>query len=215
MMEGKANGTKLDKIPISFQLGDNVIDGAVIRPMSFQSFSEYVSEAQGMKEPKTFEARLRRLRLTKQISYYTNGTVMPVSMNDVLQLPIPEARKLIDKLDGDEGKAGKIIRAGDGIDKAITFELGTPIQTGAAGKPPITELEFLARTYGDIEDVMASPNQIQQALMLISTIAKPIGTTLMSLPSWALPMITVADGVMIMNEVLPHFLGSEAGSSNA
>ena len=40
------NGTKLEKIPISFQLGDNTIDGAIIRPMTFKSFADYITEAQ-------------------------------------------------------------------------------------------------------------------------------------------------------------------------
>ncbi|MEY9493753.1 hypothetical protein [Bradyrhizobium elkanii] len=201
------NGTKLEKIPIAFQLGDNVIDGVVIRPMTFQMFVDCISEAQSMKDAKTFEAKLRRLRMVKQVSYYINGSVVPVSMEDVLKLPIPDARKIVAKLDDAEGKAGKIIRDGDGIDQAITYELGTPIPTGQ-GKPPISELEFHARTYGDIEDVMAAPDSIQQASLLIATLAKPLGTSLTLLPSWAMNLITVADGVTISRDVLPRFLGS-------
>jgi len=52
-----------ERIPISFQLGDVVIDGAVIKPMTFQSFADYVAEAQSMVAPKTFEGRLRRVRM--------------------------------------------------------------------------------------------------------------------------------------------------------
>lgn len=201
------NGTKLEKIPIRFQLGDNIIDGAVIRPMSFQNFADYVSEAVALQEPKTFEAKLRRIRLSKQVSYYINGTVFPVALHDVTQLPIPDARKLLAKIDDGEGKAGRIVRDGDGIDKAITYELGTPIEQGA-GKEPIRELEFHASTYGDIEDVMAAPDGIQQTAKLIATIAKPLGTSLTALPSWALNLITVSDGIIISRDILPRFLGS-------
>jgi hypothetical protein len=207
MAETQTAVAKLEKIPIAFQLGDNVIDGAVVRPMTFQNFADYISEAQGMKEAKTFEARLRRIRLTKQVSYYVNGTVVPVGSNDVLQLPIPDARKLLDRIDDNEGPPGKIIRDGDGIDKAIVYQLGTPIQTGA-GKPPIKELEFHAKTYGDVEDVMAAPDGVQQTVALITLIAKPLGSSLMLLPSWAVGLITVSDGIIISRDVLPRFLGS-------
>jgi hypothetical protein len=207
MMEGKANGTKLDKIPISFQLGDNIVDGAVIRPMSFQNFADYISEAVAMKEPQLFEARLRRVRLARQVTYYINGTVMPVAMLDILNLPIPDARKLLDRIDDNEGPAGKIIRDGDGIEKAIVYELGTPIPQ-ANGKDPIRELEFHAKVYGDVEDVMAAPDGIQQTAKLIATLAKPLGSSLTALPSWALNLITVSDGIKISNDILPRFLGS-------
>jgi hypothetical protein len=208
MAEQQLNGAKLEKIAIHFQLGDNILDGAVVRPMSFQNFADYIGEAQNATAvAKSFETRLRRIRLSKQISYYVNGTVFPVSMIDVAQLPIPDARKLLAKLDENEGTPGKIIRDGDGIDKAITFELGTPIPTGQ-GKLPITELEFHAKTYGDIEDVMAAPDGVQQTAKLIATIAKPLGSSLTLLPTWALNLISVSDGIVISRDVLPRFLGS-------
>jgi hypothetical protein len=207
MAEHQLNGTKLEKIPIRFQLGDNVIDGAVVRPLMFQTFAECINDIAAMKAPKTLEGRLRRLRLHRQVAYYINGTVFPVGIDDLTGLPIPDARNLIAKLDENEGQPGKIIRDGDGIDKAITFALGTPISTGQ-GKASISELEFHANTYGDIEDIMAADTQIAQAQMLIATIAKPLGSTLQQLPSWALAQITVADGVAIQRQVLSRFLGS-------
>lgn len=206
----KANGSvvkALEKISIIFPLGDNTIDGAVIRPLTFKAFSDCVTEAQAMKQPATIEARLRRVRLVKQVSYYVNGSVAPVTMEDVLRMPIPTARMIVAKLDDDEGKAGRVIRAGDGIDKAIVYQLGVPLQI-AQGRAPISELEFQASTYGDIEDVMAAPDQFAQTTMLIERIAKPLESTLVRLPSTALPMISLADGMIIMREVLPHFLGS-------
>jgi len=196
-----------EKIPITFVLGDKTIDGAMVKPLTFQSFSDCISEANNMRDGKSFDARLRRIRMARQVTYYINGSAIPVSQEDVLKLPIPAAHSIIANLDKDEGKAGKIIRDGDGIDKAITYELGTPIPTGQ-GKPPIKELEFLAKTYGDIEDVLASDNAIQQTAKLIETIATPLGTSLTRLPSWALTQITVADGVTISRDILPRFLES-------
>lgn len=198
---------KLEKIPINFQLGDNVLDGAVIRPMTFKNFVDYIVEANAMREPQTFEARLRRVRLTKQITYYINGTVYPVAALDVIKLSISDARKLLDRIDDNEGSAGKIVRDGNGIDKSVVYELGTPIPTGQ-GKVPITELEFQASTYGDIEDVMAAPDGVQQTMKLIELIAKPVGTSLQLLPEWARNQISVTDGILISRDILPRFLGS-------
>jgi len=195
------------KIPISLQLDGRQIDGAVVKPLSFQSFADCIVAAQAMKQPQSFEARIRRLRLHRQVTYYTNGSAAPVSIEEVLRLSIPDVRTLIARLDDHEGVAGKIIRDGDGIDKAITYELGTPISMGQ-GKEPIRELEFHASTYGDIEDVLAADNPIQQTAELIVRIAKPLGSTLLVLPSTALNSVTVADGVMISREILPRFLGS-------
>lgn len=211
MVDKEVNGAKLveksNKIPLSFQLGEMAIDGAIVNPLSFKQFSDFIGEAQNMSQPKTFEARLRRLRLTKQVQYFVNGTVVPVGVEDVTKLPIPDARAICAKLDEGEGKAGKIVREGDGIDKSIVYELGTPIPVGP-GKPPIKELEFHAQTYGEIEDIMSAPDSIQQTTLLISTIAKPLGHSLQALPSWAVDQIKIADGVTISRLVTPRFLGS-------
>jgi len=191
-------------LPAPWQLRDKIIDGAVVNRLSFQAFADYIVEAQNMKKPKTFEGRLRRLRLAKQVSYYVNGSTTPIGVDDVIEMPIPDARMLTTYLDNDEGEAGKIIREGDGISTSIVYELGTPIPV--QGKDPITELEFLAKTYGDIEDVMSAPDSINQTAMLISTIGKP--PEMLALPSWATSQITVADGVTIAKLVTPRFLGS-------
>ena len=208
----EASITKLpavpEKIALSFSLTKDgaLIDGAVIRQLMFLAFTDYVVEAQGMTQGKTFEARLKRVRLARQVTYYAGNSVIPVTLDDVARMPIGVAHKLLDKLDGDIS-SGKIVRKGDGIDQAITFQLGTPIPMGA-GKQAISELEFLAQTYGDIEDVLAAPNQIQQTAQLIALIAKPLGSSLSLLPEWAAKQITAADGFAISNDVLPHFLGS-------
>jgi hypothetical protein len=206
---------KLDvpgKIPITFQLDDRAIDGATLKPLSFQGFVDCVKEAQVMSQPKTFEARLKRQRLLRQIVFYTGNAITKVSSSELLRMPLPVARLLLSKLEeADESPPGKIIRHGDGVASAITFELGTSIPVGS-GKPPIKELEFLAATYGDLEDVMAATNRIEQSLMLISNVAKPLGTSLSQLPSWAVAQISTADGFAIGNEVVPLFLESPVES---
>jgi len=198
-----------EKIKIEFQLGDTLIDGVIIKPLTFSSFVASILEAQSMVNPASFEARLRRVRMQKQVVYYSGGSVVAVTAENVAKLPIPAARIVIAHLDDEEGKAGKIIRDGDGIDKAIVYELGNPIPLGQ-GKGHIKELEFHASTYGDIEDVLSSDMVVQQAMLLITTVGKPLGTSLALLPSWAVNMISVADGVTISREILPRFLGSPA-----
>jgi len=189
-----------------------MIDGAIIKLMTFAAFNEFVTEAQGMQSSKMWEARLRRVRLSKQVVYFSGPAAIVLKPEDVLRMPIRASWAIMAKLDkDDDSNAGKIVRPGDGIDKAITFQLGTPLP-GGQGRPPITELEFMAKTYGDVEDVLAAPNIFQQSSQLLATVAKPLGTTLSALPSWALSQITFADGFAIAREVLPHFLGPPAES---
>src|SRR5262245_34619290 len=152
-----------EKIPIKFELDDRLIDGAVVKPLTFQGYADCYSEAQNMKNPKSFSGKIQRLRLQRQVTYYANGTSVSVSMDNLLRLPVPSARKIIARLDDNEGVAGKIIKNGDGIDQSIVYELGTPIPV--SNKPPIKELEFLAKTYGDMEDVLAAaPDSILQTV---------------------------------------------------
>lgn len=201
--------TPADRIKIELILGDRIIDGAVVRPLFFQAFADMLSEVSSLTQPKTFEGKLRRLRMQRQVAYYAGSQQVQLSIEEILKLPIPDARAIglkLETIDADN-TAGKIVRDGNGIEQAIVYELGTPISVGQ-GKTPIKELEFTAKTYGDIEDVLAADNSIQQAVQLITTIAKPLGTSLSLLPSWAINLITVSDGVTISNQVLPRFLES-------
>lgn len=199
-----------NKVEIIFPIGDTIIDGAVIRPLTFQGFAEAVTAAQAMSQPKTFEARIKRVRMLRQIQYFVGTAQRTVSAEELMRMPIPAARTLSRLMESaDEGKPGKIIRPGDGVDQAVTYELGTPIPVGQ-GKQPITELEFIAKTYGDVEDILAAPDTIQQTILLLQTIAKPLPSTLSALPSWASSIITMADGITISREILPLFTGSLA-----
>lgn len=195
------------KMPLAFIVGDKQVDGITIAPALFARWVQFITEANTLKQPATFEARLRRVRMLRQVTYYLNGVAVPLGAADISQMPIAVARELIDKLETDPiDKAGKVIRPGDGIDKAIGFELGTPI--GSRGQKPITELEFMAKTYGEIEDVLAAGDMMSQTMLLITTVAKPVHPSLTLLPSWAIDQIGVSDGFEIARQVLPSFLGS-------
>jgi len=190
-----------------------MIDGAVVKPVTFAAYMSFITEAQNLTSPKTWEGKIRRVRMAKQVTYFMATAPIQLSMADVLRMPIQAAREIAAKLDENEGKPGRISRPGDGIDKAIIYELGTPISTGQ-GKSPISELEFMAKTYGDVEDVLAASTSFHQGLQLIESVAKPLGSSLTLLPSWAVNLITFADGFTIVREVLPHFLGSPTESQS-
>src|SRR5262245_18163186 len=107
----KAMAVNGEKIPIVLQLDEKtLIDGAVVKPVTFSGFTEYLAEASALMAPRTIDAKLRRVRLAKQVTYYANGTVAPISMTDVLKLSIPSARKLSARLDDSQGVAGKLVR---------------------------------------------------------------------------------------------------------
>jgi len=200
-----------NKIPITFELGDRMIDSALIKNCSFAALTKIVNEAREMTTPSSWEGKLRRARLLRQVEYSAGGTVVPLSMPDVLRMPIKASREILDRIDKFDGQVGKVVRKGDGIDKAIIYELGTPLP-GGQGKQPIRELEFIAKTYGEVEDVLAANDPLLAVTYLVAQVAKPLGPdiTLTSLPSWALERLSAADGLAISQEVLPHFLGSPA-----
>jgi hypothetical protein len=87
----------------------------------------------------------------------------------------------------------------------VLLKLGAPISgtTGSESKA-ISELEFLAKTYGDIEQVLAGTNDMERTVALIKYVAKPAG--MLSLPSWAVDSIDIRDGFFIQQEILPRFL---------
>lgn len=197
-----------EKIQLAFQLGDKLIDGATVNRLAFIKYTELLREVSSVPGPKPYETKLLRMRLAKQVTYHMNGSTVALTPDDVTNIPIKSVWAIQKQLDGDDGelKMGKVIRQGDGIDVAIGYELGTPIPVGQ-GKPPITELEFLAKTLGDIEDVLSATTGMDQAAQLIRTVAKPVHSSLQALPSWAVEQITLVDGIVIAQQVLPFFLG--------
>lgn len=179
-----------------------------VTPMSFPAFCAAFAAAQN-NDPADVKKQLTREKVKRSAHFKTeSGTEIPFAVSDFLQLPIPYARELIALIDRDSAPFGTVVspEEHDGITAPILFKLGTPIKTD---KGEISELEFLAKTFGDIEDVMSAENQITQTLSLIQTVAAPLGSDvqLLQLPTWAIDGITVEDGFAIMRLVLPAFLG--------
>src|SRR5262245_6401963 len=97
-----------ERIPILFPVGgERLIDSCVVRPISFQNFIECVNEAQNMTQPKTFEARLKRCRLMRQVTFYSGNATAQVSVEELLRMPISVARVVLPKLDAEDIPAGK------------------------------------------------------------------------------------------------------------
>ena len=64
MEETAVTATNPTKIPINFQLGDKLIDGATIKPSTFTSSADCISAAHRMTQPSEFSARLLRVRMS-------------------------------------------------------------------------------------------------------------------------------------------------------
>jgi hypothetical protein len=138
------------------------------------------------------------------------GAQAELDDNAILSLPRKYAASVLIGCYSHNSKPGKVLVKGDGATSPVLYQLGTPIMVKRKDgtDQPITELEFSARTYGDIEDVLSETTIAAQTCALISSCAKPIGSEipLQLLPSWAAEQITVPDGEKIADEVLKNFL---------
>lgn len=159
-----------------------------------------------------------RARRLKQVTAFTKANVI-VALDHVAFANMPRVlfTRINTALDARGGTKGEILPGeGDGIYTPIIYKLGTPFHfTGdqISQKPigteqKIIELEFIAKTGGDIEEVLCHENSLDQTIALIRTCATPLGgeTGLLRLPQTWLDTMTVADGFEIMAKVLPVFL---------
>lgn len=198
----------IDKRP--FLVGDKTIAMIAVNPIGFLSFVKAIEEANrlGMDKENAL-AVTRRTRIKMQAKFLAlDGTEVSVDHMALSQMPRSYAKKLIDALDAHGGPEGKLLNEGEGIAESALYQLGTPIKViGGENNGDIKELEFSADTFGDVEDVLAETNQLDQTVALLKKVAKPAGnTTLIALPSWALEAITIQDGFTIMEKILPRFL---------
>lgn len=188
-------------------VADTSVEEIKVKPLSFVELVDLWGRVDPL--AKSPEASLRRLRIAHQVHFMSKGDRLAISAPDIGQLPRVVAQGILGLLDEDTGERGKLIRPGNGITTPLGYKLGTPIKMsskGKEGKTEITELEFMAKTYGEVEDVLAAGNELAQTLELLRSVATPVSdTSLTRLPGWALDNITVADGVTIMKDILPHF----------
>lgn len=185
-----------------------------VRPLGLGGFTRLADEtnAQGIEDRKKWQMHNKRLRMKHQIrALAEDGTELAIDDLDITQLPRALSVKLSNLLSMGDGEPGEVISGdkADGISSPILYRLGTPIKMQQNNdEVSINELEFMAATYGQIEEVLAETNEMSQAYSLIRTVAKPVGMgdTLQALPTWAADKITMADGFTIAEKVLPRFL---------
>lgn len=205
-----------------FKIGAVQIEKLVVSQISFagytECFKERISVARRGGDEMAQEKAFKRARRIKQVSaFYKDGTSVPLTHEILGAMP----RKLFVQVDNaveiEDTARGKVISGkADGISDPIIYQLGTPIafdDRNAAGKPmgteaKIIELEFIAKTGGDIEEVLCCPTSFEQMLALLKTCATPLGggdTGLLRMPTWMIEGITTADGFAMMASVLPLF----------
>jgi hypothetical protein len=159
---------------------------------------------------KRWQLTNKRMRIKHQVRAVTEtGEELMLDDQDITQIPIVYAGKIDNALNDDDSTPGEIVNSGDGITTPILYRLGTPLKVQANNEASaITELEFFARIFGDIEEVLAETESLGQTVALLRSVAKPLGVndTLQRLPEWALDRVSLPDAFKIAEEILPRFL---------
>lgn len=183
-----------------FRIGEKSVTSIEVNPLTFVTFFGLWTKASDNKD-------LRRKRIAHQTVFKAGDEVLTLDDLSLMQMPIPISKSIIDALDTGEGVAGKIIVEGDVITKPVVYKLGSPFKVKQGDKEVvISELEFSAKTFGEVEDILIADAEMAQAMALITKLARPIEIpSLMNLPGWALDRMTIADGITIMRKVLPLF----------
>lgn len=159
-----------------------------------------------------FGSAMRTARMIEQATLILeDGTRTKLDYVGAMAMPFPIAKQVIARLydddDNDEKAGAEIITKGDGISTPIHIKLGNPI-AGTSSTPgedkAISELEFLVKTYGDIEKAMGEPNALLQAVALLRYVARPVNG-LLAMPSWAVDQVSLSDGNFIAEKIVPAF----------
>lgn len=203
------------ELPTPIAVGDATVSAFLVRPLFFLDYAEIATktaEETAVGKVK-YETAFQRARMIHQcVGLTAEGAEVRLDDETLTVLPVGAARSLIAALSSDMGKSGVILSLmADGVTAPLLYKLGTPIATGGVigedGKEDrsITEIEFFASNFGALEDVLAAITKVDQTVALIEHVAHPV--EMLGMPAWAARQITIADGLTIMNEVLPRFLG--------
>lgn len=195
---------EIDMTGISYTVGDKIITAIHVEKQHFKHLvNMIVTAAKSDAEDVTKAVEMARLK-NGIVKYYAGDDLVEVTDIALREMPIPLVRKIRAAFNF-ETKPGEISVKGDGITSPVIYKLGEPIKTD---KGEITELEFLASTLGDIEDVIFRTNSNEQALALLESVATPLGSdiSLQALPAWAVEKISIIDGAQIAQEIVPLFL---------
>lgn len=185
--------------------GDKVVTSITVAPLLFLPLCDMWSglRSTGSK----VRGELQRARIMHQTTFKAGDEVVTPDAASLAKLPATVAKDIIAALDIGSGLPGLVTKKGDGSTTPIVYKLGTPIEMKQGESTvSITELEFMASTYGELEDVLAADTDAEKAKILIRDIAVPLGVKgLQRVPGWALDRITSADGIGVMNTVTALF----------
>jgi hypothetical protein len=178
-----------------------------VAPLFFKRFVELSIAARDQADNDSngsVQKAINRAAIKMQVKLLTEDGKASKTLTDleIMNLTIANGKELVENAVLAEGTPGEIISGdADGIAKSVVYKLGTPIKTANSA---VSEIEFKVKTFGDIEAVLAEPNKLAQGVMMLQSVGKSAGT--LSLPSWALEKISVADGMDMVEKVLPRFL---------
>lgn len=192
-----------------FTVGEDGIVKAEIRPLAFSGFAKATQDASSAARNRAEKLAviIQRYRMIAQTTLVTGGDKrIPLTEEIIAKLPAMAGRDIVNNLLAGNQSPGKLLsdKDADGISKAIHYQLGTPVQ--AAGGKEITELEFLAKDFTAIEEVMTGTSPVDQTMTMISVMSRPADGSMLRLPSWAADQISLADGIFLMENVLNRFL---------
>lgn len=178
-----------------------------VEPLNFAQFVDVWS--QSPLDPTRPEVSLQNRRILWQSKFYGDDEKpVTATVDDLHRLPIQTARKIINSLNANQGKMGEVVGGGEPSTMGHSiYKLGTPLSGGKTGGKAIriAEIEFSAKTYGEIEDVLAADNDLAQTVALIRKIGNPVGAPIPVMTNGLVQQITMADGIGIMRTVLPNF----------
>lgn len=198
-----------------------------VHPLGFVAYAEVLAaSAVGAKDVKDRNKNFFRGRILAQAKAYTAAKkLVELTPELVSQMPFPYAVKMKEALDDAMTESflpgelappvAKVLSSPDanGVTSEIVVRLGTPIKFG--GDRECTELSFLAKTLGQLEDVLAEDTNLSRTIELLK-IAKPFitgGGEFLTLPSTAIAQVTLSDGTFIMQNVTNRFFPTPTDST--
>ncbi|BCB20289.1 hypothetical protein [Bosea sp. ANAM02] len=205
--------TTLDCSRYSFNLGGQPVQSATVAPIGFAAYVAVTNAAtRAGRSPEAFARNVFRARLKAQVTLQlASGQTGKLDDEAITALHPRLGLRLKAAIDSSAASAGRAELLGnpdaDGITEPIHVKLGDPIK--GAGDAVIDEIEFQAKTLGEMEDVITADDRIGQVLALMK-IGRPVTGSLSALPSWAVDQISMGDGLFLLTEVLGRFLDDPA-----
>lgn len=200
----------IDKLPII--IGTVSIKELHVRDVGFEEFiaiSAETNSAPGIKNQKQWKQHNLRTRIKAQVSALgEDGKNYSLDSDSITTIPVMYSKSIMDALN-QEYTSGELLNDADGISAPLLYRLASPVKIGStSGEIEVTELEFHAKMFGDIEEVLAETTDPDRALALLRYVARPVvnDVTVLRLPSFAIKQISLGDGMTVSDTILPRFL---------